>query len=221
MDKSFRRYRDYQVGEFIVCFADTAAGGSDYCAAQFLSKTKLDFPVVYHSRTIATEMTPLIHLELERIYDVTHVMPVVAFERNNGGVFELERLAGLNHSGKYTIYQQKTNVGTTSDTKESSRLGWDTNSATRPQMLQAWKEAFDKRLPIIYDRPTINEHFSFVVMQKSSSWKAQAESGAHDDLVMASAGAWQLYQTEQPKRAVSFMNLGTQDLQLDEFGLYT
>jgi hypothetical protein len=66
---------------------DTAAGGSDYCAAQFLSKTKLDVPIVYHSHTLASEMTPVLQEELERIYDLTRVPPVIAYERNNGGVF--------------------------------------------------------------------------------------------------------------------------------------
>jgi hypothetical protein len=42
--------------------------------------------------------------------------------------------------------------------------------------------------------------FSFIVNQTSSSWKAQAESGAHDDLIMALAIAWQLYQSESPPK---------------------
>lgn len=195
---NFRRYRDWEHGEFVLCFADTAAGGLDYCAAQFLSKNKLDVPLVYHSKTIASEMTPLIHQELERIEHLTGLQPVVAFERNNGGVYELERLAALNRNGKYRIYQEKENVGTTDSTGVSPKLGWTTNSATRPAMLSMLKEAIDMRLLKIYDRPTINEMFSFIVAQTSSSWKAQAESGAHDDLIMALAGVWQLYQTEEP-----------------------
>jgi len=197
---SFRRYRQPEIGEFFCVFADTAAGGLDYCAAQFLSKTKLDVPIVYHSKTIATEMTPLIHHELERIYDQTHVKPVIAFERNNGGVYELERLATLNRLGKYSIYQEKNNIGSTSTTQSTSKLGWTTSTATRPAMLSMLKEAIDSRILTLYDRPTINEMFSFIVAQTSSSWKAQAESGAHDDLIMSLAGAWQLYQTESPEQ---------------------
>lgn len=194
----FRRYRTLQTGEFICVFADTAWGGNDYCAVQFLSKTMLDVPIVFHSKITATEMTPQIHLELEKIYDITHVKPVIAFERNNGGTAEIERLATLNRNGKYTIYQEKTNVGSTTNTNESPKLGWTTSSATRPTMLSMLKEAIDTRVLRLYDRPTINEMFSFVVVQTSSAWKAQAESGAHDDLIMSLAGAWQLYQTEQP-----------------------
>lgn len=194
----FRRYRPYEKGEFIVVFCDTAWGGLDYCAAQFLSKTKLDVPVVYHSKVLATEMTPAIHNELERIFNETGVKPVVAFERNNGGVAEIERLATLNREAKYRIYVEKTGVGSTDPNGESTRLGWTTSSASRPTMLSMLKEAIDNRLITLYDRPTINEMFSFIVSQTSSSWKAQAEQGAHDDLIMSLAGAWQLYQTENP-----------------------
>lgn len=194
----WRKYRDFEPGEFVVCFADTAAGGGDFCAAQFLSKTKIDVPLVYHKKTIASEMTPLLHAKLEEIADITGVSPVVAYERNNGGVFELERLATLNRNHNYKIYQQKTGMATTNPTRDAPKLGWDTNSATRPGMLGMLKEVIDKRALTLYDRPTINEMFSFVEVQTSRAWRAQAEQGAHDDLIMALAGAWQMYQTEEP-----------------------
>ena len=194
----FRRYRPYEKGEFIVAAIDTSWGGTDYCAGQFLSKTNLDVPVVYHSKQLATEMTPRIHNELEKIHDERGVNPTVAFERNNGGVAELARLAALNRLGKYKIYIEKTNVGSTESTADSIKLGWTTSSASRPTMLSMLKECIDNRLLRIYDKPTVNEMFSFIVSQTSSSWKAQAEVGAHDDLIMALAIAWQLYQTENP-----------------------
>lgn len=194
----FRRYRTYQKGEFFVVACDTSWGGTDYCAVQFLSKTKLDIPVVYHSKVLATEMTPLIHLELERIFDETGVKPVVAFERNNGGVAEIERLATLNREGKYRIFVEKKGVASTELVQDSVKLGWTTSSSTRPIMLSMLKEAIDNRLLTIYDKPTINEMFSFIISQTSSSWKAQAEQGAHDDLIMSLAIAWQLYQSENP-----------------------
>jgi len=49
--------------------------------------------------------------------------------------------------------------------------------------LADWKEAIDKHLIAIYDKPTIEEHFSFILSQTSSSVKAMAETNAHDDLV--------------------------------------
>lgn len=194
----FRQYRKIEKGEFFIVAADTSAGMGDYCAVQFLSKTKLDIPLVYHSKLLATEMTNALHPVLEKLSDLTGIKPIVTYERNNGGVFELERLSALNRLGKYKIHKMMT-YGTI-DNPDVSKLGWDTNSATRPKMLADWKEAVDKHLVAIYDKPTINEHFSFILSQTSSSIKAKAESNAHDDLVMSCAIAYQLYQTEEPHK---------------------
>src|ERR1700728_2046515 len=100
-----KRYRPLKSGEFIVVGADTAAGGGDWCAAQFLSKTNIDVPWVFHTPNSATEMTNAMVPILEEIYDITRIKPVIAYERNNGGSFEMERLASLNRLGKFLIYE--------------------------------------------------------------------------------------------------------------------
>jgi len=78
---------------------------------------------------------------------------------------------------------------------DTGKLGWDTNLGTRPKMLQEFKDAIEGELLHLYHRQTVNELFSFII---KPSGKAEAEEGAKDDLVMALAGAWQLYQTEKP-----------------------
>lgn len=197
--QSLRRFRAWKPDEFILCYADTSWGGLDYSAAQFLSKDAIDVPLVYHQQGLASDMTPVLHQELERIFDITGVKPVVSYERNNGGIAELERLRALNRLGKYKIYTQYTGVGTTDANETDSRLGHDTNSATRPVMLAGLKDAIDNKLIVIYDKLTVAEMFSFIVKQlpNSGAWKAQAENGAHDDLIMSLAGVWQMYQTER------------------------
>lgn len=192
--KPFRQFREIERGEFIVVFADTSAGGNDYNACQFLSKTKIDVPLVYHAKGIATNMTNYILPVLERIYDVTGIAPTVAYEVNNGGVFELERLATLNRNQKYTIYTQ-TGFGRI-DNYETERIGWSTNTATRPKMCSDLKDAIDHKVLKIYDKQTVEELFSFIVNKQG---KMVAEQNSHDDLLMALAGAWQLYQTEDKK----------------------
>jgi len=191
---AWRQFRPLEPNEFIVVGVDTSTGVNDYCSAQFLSKNRLDVPLIYHSKVLATEMTNQLFPVLERIYDTTGIAPVVAYERNNGGVFELERLSMINRSNKYRIYLTK-NVGNVQNPDEK-KIGWDTNGATRPHMLSALKEAVDTHLITIYDKPTINEMFSFIIAKTSATQKAQAEVGAHDDLVMSLAIAWQLYGTE-------------------------
>lgn len=193
---SWRQYREIKPREFFVVFADTSYGAGDYCAVQFLSKTNIDVPLVYHSKTIATNMTNEIYPVLEKIFDITGIKPVVAYERQNGGAFEMDRLASLNRQSKFEIFKMPT-YGTT-DNEQSNKLGWDTNTATRPQMLQDLKDGIDHNALRVYDKPTITELYSFILARTSSTIKAQAEKGAHDDLVMSLAGAWQLYQMCNP-----------------------
>jgi hypothetical protein len=194
----FKQYREIEHGEFFVIGCDTASGGYDYSAAQFLSKTKLDVPLVYHSQNTTSYMTDALVPVLERIHDVTGHSPVIAYETNNGGSFELERLAHLNRLGKYRLFMQRGGIGTT-DNPQPKKYGFTTSSATRPVMLQDLKEAIDNRLFRIYHEPTVSELFAFIVNQTSTSWRAQAEKGAHDDLVMSLAIAWQLQgSTETP-----------------------
>jgi hypothetical protein len=194
----FKQFRKIENGEFFVVGVDTAAGGGDYVAAQFLSKTKLDVPLVYHSNITMTEFTPELNRVLERIFKTTGKKPVVAIERANGGVFEMDRLAVLNRENKYELFKMPS-FGR-ENPPETIKYGWDTNSATRPKMLQDLKNAIDKKVLRIYDRRTVNEFYSFVVVQTSSSWKAQAEKNSHDDLVMALAISFQLYQmVEEPE----------------------
>lgn len=191
---SFKRYRDWQKGEFCICFVDMAMGGADNCAAQFLSHKWLDVPQVYHANVTGSFVTPLLHEELTKISRETGVTPIVAFERNNGGGFEMDRLARLNRYGDYRIYTMK-NIDPSGRMIDTGKLGWDTNPATRPKMLQELKDAIEGQLLHLYHRQTVDELFSFIV---TPSGRAEAEHGAHDDLVMSLAGAWQLYQTEKP-----------------------
>src|SRR3990167_7477549 len=113
---NFRQYRAIEPGEQFVVAADTSSGLGDYCAAQFLSKTKLDVPLVFHSKAIATEMTNTIYPVLDKICDITGVKPVIAYERNAGGTFEMDRLASLNRLGKFSLFKMPTmGVETPSD----------------------------------------------------------------------------------------------------------
>lgn len=193
----FRIYRELEKGEFILLFVDTAGEGSDFNAGHCLSKNRLDIPIVLHYEGSIVDVTPQIKILLEWIEKETGVKPCVAYETNNGGGYELERLNRLNTLQKYTIYYQY-KLDTEGNLVRSDKMGWNTNSATRPVMLSGVEDLMNNQLVVIYDEPTINEGFSFVKKKTPSGWRAEAESGATDDLIMALAGVWQLYQTENP-----------------------
>lgn len=190
----FRLYRQPERGEFFVVAVDCAQGGIDANFGQFLSKSKVDVPMVFEKNCVAAEMTPLIHEALEWIYSRTGIEPVVAFERQMGGVSALSQLQTLNRYGHYRIYQ-KHKLGTIEGEILTDTIGWDTNPQTRPQMLGDLKQAIDNRLIRLYDKTTINELGKFILNKKG---RAEAASNCHDDSVMSLAIAWQLYQTELP-----------------------
>lgn len=184
-----RLYRQIEKGEFFVIFGDCAQGGSDSNFVQFLSKSKVDFPLVLQVKDVAAAMTPILHQAAEWIFDKTGVKPVVALERNNGGASEMERLRLMNRSNKYTLYFAK------KDGQPTDKLGFTTDVITRPTMIGDWKVAFDSNQATIYDEETIKQHRTFIT---NKSNRPEAAPNTHDDGVMSCAGAWQLYQTENP-----------------------
>ncbi len=193
----FRLFRMPHRGEFFVVFIDTAGEGSDLNSGQFLSKTNIDIPMVLSFEGSIVDVTPKLKLALEWLHDNTDVKPVVAYETNNGGGYELDRLSRLNTEQKYTIYYQY-KLDLEGKLVKSDKMGWNTNSATRPIMLSGVEEVINNHLLTIYDKETVMQMFSFVKKKTASGWKAQAETGAKDDHIMSLAGVWQLYQTEKP-----------------------
>jgi hypothetical protein len=186
----FRLYRELEKGEFIVGFGDCAQGGDDSNFATFMSKTNMDIPLVFQMQGVAAEATPYIRQALEWIYDKTGVRPVFAFENQNGGASEMYNLNMTNQEGKFKLYHPKDLDG-----EDKDKLGFDTTGVTRPKMLGEWLTAFDSRLIKIYDKEMIEQHQTFIV---NKNGRPEADANTHDDGVMSPAGAYQLYQTENP-----------------------
>lgn len=191
----FKQYREIKKGEHYVVAVDTAMGANDYTAAQYLCREHLDVPLVYHSRDTTKLFLPSLAKSLEKIYDLTGQRAIVAIERQNGGAILMDEIAARNILGKYTIFMMPA-TGSGQQYQDTSRAGFDTNSATRGSMLAALKSVVDSKVLRIYDKDTVSEMFSFVKVQSSSLWRAQAERGKHDDLMMALAIAYQMHLLE-------------------------
>lgn len=199
--KEFRLWRPIKKGEFIIVAGDCSQGGDDANTSAFLSHTNLDFPITYKRQGVANDMTDDIFPVLEWLYDLTGLPPVVAFERNNGGASEMDRLNKLNLKKKYTVYVMKLKGNTDDAADESKKLGFITDSSTRPALIKDWKYAFDNRLVKLYDPDFIEEHRTFIT---NYNGKPVAAKGFHDDCVISPAIAWQLYQTEEvPRPAIT------------------
>lgn len=198
---SFRLYRPIERGEHFVIFGDTSQGGGDYNACQFFSKTKLDVPLVYHTHGVASQMTTETQPVFEKIYDITGIKPTIAFERQNGGASEMERLDAMNRMAKYDLFVMR-HPGQT-EAVDSHKLGYDTTSLTRPTLCSDLKDALDNRIYTIYDEPTLTECRNFIKVYRGGKWQGEAEgkgkTGSNgealgtDDLVIALGGAIQLH----------------------------
>lgn len=192
----FRTYRPIEQGEVIVVGADCSQGGMDENFAHFLSKTKLDIPLVYQKKGVAAEMTTHIYPVLEKIFSVTGIKPLVAFERNNGGASEMQRLQVLNREAKYDLFvMPKIGLETIPLTSpDTNKLGWSTDIASRPIMLGDLKTCIDSKLITIYDEETLKQLKTFIVNRNG---KPEAARGKRDDAIMSLAVAWQLFQKHQ------------------------
>ena len=187
-----RQYRPIKKGEFFVIGGDCSQGGIDSNWVQFLSKDKIDVPLVLEQRGVASDMTPVLHQTLEWLFDKTGVQPIVALERNMGGASEMERLRKLNRLDKYRLYIHK-RVGSSKGEELTEKLGFSTDTFTRPTMVGDLKVAIDNMGLKLYDQETVNQLSTFIV---NKSGKPEAAPNTHDDAVMSLAIAWQLYQTE-------------------------
>lgn len=189
-------YRKIEPGEFFVAFGDCAQGGTDKNYVQFISKTRADVPLVIAFNGVASELTPILREALHYIHDTTKVKPVIAVERQMGGASVMHDLSISNQEGKYRLYYAK-NFGTSEGEVSTPKLGWSTDALTRPKMLGEWQNAYNSKLIRIYDKETQEQHQTFIVTKLG---RPEAAQGTHDDAVMSMAGAWQLYQTENPEK---------------------
>lgn len=120
---------------------------------------------------------------IDRIYS-TGLRAVIAPERNNHGHALLVACKG--YSWYYDIWREKKLDRVTS--RWTMKIGWDTNSVTRPLMLDEHEEAIRKG-DIEVDEYLLKEMMTFY---RNSSGKPEALAKFHDDVIMADAICWQM-----------------------------
>ncbi len=189
-------YRELKQGEFILIGFDLAGDGEDYCSAQFLSKNYIDVPMVYNKDISASIAKNHIIAIMKDIFYKTGIKPTIAPERQNGGHFIIDDMLKSPDAQYFTMYKQRAGVGNI-EQGEATKFGWDTTGSTRSPMLDLLQASISGKELTIYDKETVKQLFSFIKKKTSSGWRAEAESGAHDDLIMSLAIAWQLFQSEE------------------------
>lgn len=179
----FRIYRELEVGEHICLFGDPAEG-VDYCACVGMSKKYQDMPIVYNEKTESSQFGHELHRIAKYIETKTHIWPTIAVERNTGQA-TIYVLTTLNYPELFRM-----RIFDVSVMRESEKIGWLTTESTRKKMLDDFALAMRQGVVKIYDKEVVDQMKSFIINKKG---RPQAESNKHDDLVISSAGAYQIF----------------------------
>lgn len=188
-----RLYRDLEYGEQIVVFADPA-DSKDFCAAVACSKKHYDFPLILNAVMESSQFGYELHAMCKFIFNKTGMWPKLAVERNTGQatIFVLKQ---LNYPDLFRMIDFSA-----TDSHEGGGIGWVTTGSISGGELQGTRRKMldDLALSInqsekgeyikIYDETQLRQMMGFMIIKG----RAQAKSNKKDDLVMATAGAWQV-----------------------------
>jgi hypothetical protein len=185
-----RVYRELEDGEQLVVFADPAES-QDFCAAVAFSKKHFDYPMVYNQVLESSQFGYDLFNFCKYIYNRTQMWPVLAVERNVGQatIFVLQQ---LNYPRLFRMVDFSS-----VQTGKQGNIGWLTTGTlkggeiqgTRRKMLDDFALALRQGQVTMYDEQQIIQFKAFVVVKG----RAQSRSNTHDDLVMATTGAWQIH----------------------------
>lgn len=181
---AYRIYREPEEGEQFCIFADPAES-RDFCAAVAISKKHCDTPLIYNEVTESSQFGYELNKMATYLHNRTSVWPTIGVERNTGQA-TIYVLNTLNYPMMFRMVTFDTSVR-----KESEKVGWLTTEPTRRKMLDDLAQSIRQKVIKIYDKDVLDQLKCFVVKKGG---KAEAESGKKDDLVMALAGSYQLYQ---------------------------
>ncbi len=181
----FKLFRDPEVNEFFVCGADPSEGG-DYCSATWKSKKYADTVLSYRATIESTQFAYEIEKGCRFLYKITGLWPCVGVERNTG-MATIAKLLDLNYPN---LFKMKSFDRVKQ--KEEEKIGWHTNTATRPKLLDDHSLSIRQGVNKFFDKVAVKEHMTFIRNPKTG--KPEAEEGMNDDTVFSEGIAWQLYQ---------------------------
>jgi hypothetical protein len=184
-----RVYREPEYGEQFVVFGDPA-DSQDFCAAVAFSKKHYDCPIIFNEVMESSQFGYELNNLCKYIYNKTNMWPKLAVERNTGQA-TIYVLRQLNYPDLYRHVEF-----TAMNNHEGGSIGWLTTGhisggelqGTRRKMLDDLALAIRQGVIKIYDEEQIRQLMGFMIVKG----RAQAKANKKDDLVMATAGAFQV-----------------------------
>lgn len=171
-------FREPEPGRPYVIGGDTAGDGSDHFVAQVLDNITGEQVAIlrhqYDEDTYARQVYCL-----GKYYNDA----LVGIETNYS-TYPTKLLQKMGYKNLYVRQVEDTFDGTIRHS-----YGFDTNSTTRPVIIGELVKAMRTGLHTINDLTTLEEMMTFVRPEKNPE-RPEAETGAHDDTIMALAIAW-------------------------------
>lgn len=169
--------KEYVIG------ADVAEGiGGDYSCATVVDKDNHKTVARWRGDLQPADFGEVLE-QLGRWYN--HAL--IGVEINNHGLTTVQRLVDIGYDA---LYRKERGVDERYQ-EYTSKLGWRTDVKSKPLMIDGLAEAIAKGQIIDYDRVFINECMTYVTDERG---KTNAQDGCHDDTVMATAIAYQLFE---------------------------
>lgn len=179
----FKLFRVPNDLEFIICAADPGGEYGDPNRAVWKSKGRMDTIMNFSAWMEGTQFAFELVKGCKLVFLKTGIWPVIMVERNTGGAV-ISKLVELNYPNLYRMEEFD------EPTKQRvMKIGWHTNTFTRPKLLDDLALSIRQCENIIPDIDEIKEFKTFVRNQRTG--KPEAEGGMHDDYVIAEGIAWQ------------------------------
>ena len=172
-----------QDGHDYVIGADVAEGvEEDYSAATVMDKST--------HQTVARfrgDMEPADYGEYLALLGRWYNHALIGPEINNHGLTTVQRLRDVGYDN---IYRRESGVDERYE-EYTSKLGWRTDVKTKPLMIDGLSEAISSDQLIDYDKIFIRECLTYI---RDARGRTNAQLGQHDDTVIATAIALQLFE---------------------------
>lgn len=176
----------HELNEPFVIGADPSEGltGGDPAAAVVLGARSMEHVATYHGWVSPEEFARvLFHLGL------FYRRAMIGCESNGPGLVTNLKLKEMSYPQLYRRQSFDYRIR-----KTTGKVGWDTNSKTREILLADQRQSISDGSLLTFDKDYLQECLAF----KKQGKKYQAESGAHDDLVMAMGIAIQMRAATPP-----------------------
>lgn len=155
---------------------DTSHGvGSDSSTIEVLDAEELEEVASFNSNTISFEKLAELAIELARYFNNALIAP----ENNDLGDGTAQFILG-----RYSnVFMERTEDKITK--KMTNRVGFNTNSKTRPKLIAKFRTDFHAGLIKINSEIIKSQMFTFVVKETESGVKIEHDEGMHDDSLFA------------------------------------